>query len=192
MHCNYCKIKLSHASGVSEWFSYCLFLWSTDLEKSQAAHLHCRGIWGECLLLRLVALPTVDNTCVNCLIVGRVCQQEFKRLPLETKRRRFSVLISAVICFRNPSSSAWFEEISFLTRLHFLEKHCGISSLHQPPRVFWQQLFIIVSPPTCQVNTETRPLLFLALSLSILQIHTYMCLYIVWHMIFSYVKSIMV
>lgn len=149
------------------------------LGKSRAGHPHCLGMGGECFLLCLVAVPTVNNPCVNGLRVGRAYQQEFRNLPLETKRRKFSVLISAVICFRNLSFSAWFDKISFLNRLHFLEKCCGISSLHQPPRVFWQQLFIIVSPPTSgRYQDKNWLLLFLALSLSILQIHTYIYIFI--------------
>ncbi|KAM9026418.1 uncharacterized protein PRD47_002150 isoform 1-T1 [Ara ararauna] len=40
----------------------------------------------------------------------------------------------------SPSPLPWH------VRLHFLKKSCGISLLHQPLRLFWQQLLVIISP----------------------------------------------
>lgn len=50
---------------------YCLSV-EQRLGKSQAAHPHCLGVWGECFFLRLVAVPMVDNTWVSALLVGLI------------------------------------------------------------------------------------------------------------------------
>lgn len=174
IHCNYCKTKLS---GVTEWFSYCLFLWSRDLEKARQP-IPTALAWelNASFCAWLLCPRWITPVWTVSELVGLV-NKNSEIFPWRLREG------GSVSWFLLWFASGIFLLLHGLTKFHFSPDSISLKNVTEFPHCtslpgYFGSSFSSLFLHLHQVDTKTRLLLFLALSLSILQIHTYTYIFI--------------